>query len=484
MNRFYPSCAACQWAQRPIRGDGPQPCSILFIGEGPARDEMRRRYPFAGKSGHELNDRLLRSAHLFRPEVRITNSTCCPFPLYADKLRNPTHEEASVCASWHLGEELTTTNPTYVITLGGVAASLFRHMATGAEIDLEKEHGYAYDCYYALPSGHIVWSGWLFPMYHPAAGMRDSRMMTYTVDDFRSLPEKLQLLKLGEYTQPASRNTIQASYSELHTVAEIGTVLEQYHDSPIAVDTEYDESVVDKTPVCLTFSGMPGDGFLVGAGNSLVLDELFQFIVQKRPILVCHGMAGDLATLARMGLPVANLVPRRLFCTLQRASQLQDVSGSLKVLAYRLCGMQMRTYEEVVDPYCRAVGHAYAYDWCQTFEEAYRFTHHLKSGPRKGEGEIRWMDTTPKDLKEAYNLIVKIVREPSCSPMGRWDGWRFEIQQAVREAFGDEGIPARSINMIPRRELIDYACADADANIRIYPILRRMGYGLGRGINP
>lgn len=492
MNRHYPSCTACTWTHRPIKGDGPQPCDILFIGEGPARDEIRRGFPFAGKSGTELNERLLRKARLFRPEVRITNATLCPFPQHGDRLRNPTHEEAEVCAAWHLAEEITNTNPKYIITLGGVSAHLFKHCDTDEPIDLEKEHGYAYECYYALPSGHVVWSGWLIPMYHPAAGMRDTRMMTFSIDDFKSLPAILQLLKSGEYVPPGTRKE-ECHYRELTQVGELETVLDNYMEiiretnpyggDAIAVDTEHDESSPDKTPVCLTFSMLARTGYLINAANIQLLNYLFQFIVQSRPVLVCHGMAGDLATLSRMGLPIESLSARRLFCTLMRASQLQDVSGSLKVLAYRLCGMRMRTYEEVVDPYCRAVGHVFVYDLCKTFEEAYQFVHTLKAGPRKGETELRWMDSTPKELKEAYNLLAKIVRDPQCSPMERWDGWRHDIQEAIREMSGGLRIPARSITLIPRNELIEYACADADSNIRIYPILRARGYRIGREIN-
>lgn len=177
------SCPHCPFPRRYVVPSGLQPCSILVIGEGPARMELRYGYPFAGDSGDELSDTYLPLAGLRRHNVRVTNARLCCDPSYL----NPTKDEAFICSTHHLGLELRHTEPQVIVTLGAVAASLF------GITNLDHSHG--------IPTqGQFEhWSGWVYPIFHPAQGIRVPSLITRIRTDFLHLGACLPALLDGTY---------------------------------------------------------------------------------------------------------------------------------------------------------------------------------------------------------------------------------------------------------------------------------------------
>jgi uracil-DNA glycosylase len=94
----------------------------------------------------------------------------------------------SSCGTNHLQEEIWTVNPEIVVLAGATACSL-------VGVNLELEHGFPR---MYTGDGLWGWSGVVVPMFHPAAGMHETRYMTPLLEDWRNLGRWLR----GEWTPP------------------------------------------------------------------------------------------------------------------------------------------------------------------------------------------------------------------------------------------------------------------------------------------
>jgi len=97
-----------------VNGDGKLNAEMLFVGEGPGREEDINGKPFVGRSGSVL-DKSLQKNGIERKDIRITNCVRCRPP----ENRNPSKEELYNCKN-HLHTEIQLVNPSLVIALGRV----------------------------------------------------------------------------------------------------------------------------------------------------------------------------------------------------------------------------------------------------------------------------------------------------------------------------------------------------------------------------
>ncbi|WP_415487050.1 uracil-DNA glycosylase [Candidatus Hikarchaeum yamanae] len=97
-----------------VNGDGKMNAEILFVGEGPGREEDISGKPFVGRSGLVL-DRSLQENGISRGDVRITNCVRCRPP----ENRNPSKKELSNCKN-HLYTEIALVDPKLIVALGRV----------------------------------------------------------------------------------------------------------------------------------------------------------------------------------------------------------------------------------------------------------------------------------------------------------------------------------------------------------------------------
>lgn len=119
-----------------VPASGPQPASILIVGEAPGADEEKQGKPFVGHSGHELT-KMLQEAGILRSDVRITN-VCKYRPpgnkieLWAPKKKKdigPHHklfrgryfDPRIIEGIGELEEEIKQTKPNVVVPLGNLA---------------------------------------------------------------------------------------------------------------------------------------------------------------------------------------------------------------------------------------------------------------------------------------------------------------------------------------------------------------------------
>ena len=175
MNYWALPCPNCPNTHRAVGGEGPQPASILLIGERPGESETKYGRPFCGKTGEELDNLYLPLAGLERRDVRVCNTLLCG----ADSNKTPTDKEIAQCAPHHIPEEIELTRPEVIILLRSTACKLV------PGIKLEHMHGIPQ---HTRKVGALFgWSGWIVPCFHPSIGLHESRFMTILMDDWRGL---------------------------------------------------------------------------------------------------------------------------------------------------------------------------------------------------------------------------------------------------------------------------------------------------------
>jgi len=165
-------CPLYKSATQAVPG-GPHPdTKIVFIGEAPGHWEDQKGIPFCGRSGNLLN-KLLNRINLDRKDVFICNILKHRPP----NNRDPSPEEIETCTPW-LKQQLLIIKPKIVITLGRFAMNYFI-----PNVYISKTHG---------QPKQILWQDLdllLYPLYHPAAGLRNGSVKEDLIEDFLKIPE-------------------------------------------------------------------------------------------------------------------------------------------------------------------------------------------------------------------------------------------------------------------------------------------------------
>lgn len=108
-------CLACPLGPGRLRfvfGEGDPKARMMFVGEGPGRDEDLQGRPFVGKAG-ELLDKMIGAIGLTRGQVYIANVVKCRPP----DNRVPTGPEAAACLGY-LRRQIELIAPGVIVTLG------------------------------------------------------------------------------------------------------------------------------------------------------------------------------------------------------------------------------------------------------------------------------------------------------------------------------------------------------------------------------
>lgn len=172
------ACTACRLhenATKAVPGYGDVNAEILFIGEAPGFYEDQQGLPFVGKSGRYL-DYLLELIGLKREQVFITNVVKHRPP----DNRDPQADEIVACNHF-LKRQFEIIDPLVVATLGRF--SMAQYFPASARIS--RIHGqprYADNRAY-------------YPLYHPAAALRNPNLRHDMEDDIRRIPEILAEVK-------------------------------------------------------------------------------------------------------------------------------------------------------------------------------------------------------------------------------------------------------------------------------------------------
>lgn len=113
----YRNCNLCPLARAErssvVFGRGDADASLLFLGEGPGRDEDLQGIPFVGRSG-KLLSKTLESLSIDENSVYITNIVKCRPP----NNRAPFPNEVSTCTKLLLQKQIQIIRPKVICILG------------------------------------------------------------------------------------------------------------------------------------------------------------------------------------------------------------------------------------------------------------------------------------------------------------------------------------------------------------------------------
>lgn len=98
-----------------VFGVGNPKASVMFIGEGPGRDEDIQGEPFVGRAGQLLN-KIIEAMGMKRSDVYIGNIVKCRPP----ENRAPLPDEAATCIPF-LHQQIAVIHPKVIVCLGSIA---------------------------------------------------------------------------------------------------------------------------------------------------------------------------------------------------------------------------------------------------------------------------------------------------------------------------------------------------------------------------
>lgn len=110
-------CKLCQGRTQIVFGVGNPQAELVFVGEGPGRDEDLQGEPFVGRAGRLLTEIITKGMKMRREDVYICNVVKCRPP----ENRNPEPDEIAACEPF-LIRQLELIRPQWIVALGAFAA--------------------------------------------------------------------------------------------------------------------------------------------------------------------------------------------------------------------------------------------------------------------------------------------------------------------------------------------------------------------------
>lgn len=171
-------CRLCAARTHAVPGEGNPHARLMFIGEGPGRDEDLTGRPFVGRAG-QLLDKMIAAIGLSREEVYIANVVKCRPP----QNRAPEMDEVAACMPY-LRAQVGLIRPQVIVLLGSSALGAI----LGPEHRITRERG-----------AWLERKGVFFmPTFHPAALLRDESKKRPVWEDLKKVRDKLQELEANE----------------------------------------------------------------------------------------------------------------------------------------------------------------------------------------------------------------------------------------------------------------------------------------------
>ena len=150
------TCTLCPLAKgrtQVVFGVGNPAADLMFVGEGPGREEDLAGEPFVGRSGRLLDRLMWEEVGLTRAECYIANVVKCRPP----QNRDPAPREIEACRPY-LEEQIELIGPSVIVTLGNFASKLLLESTRG----IRELRGQVFE----RGAASVV------PTYHPAYVLR------------------------------------------------------------------------------------------------------------------------------------------------------------------------------------------------------------------------------------------------------------------------------------------------------------------------
>lgn len=432
--KLAPDCTACRLAttrKHIVWGEGPIPAPLMLVGEAPGKQEDITGRPFAmyGRSGEELTG-IIHKLGLPRDTIYISNIVKCRPPNNAD----PKPADIEACAGQFLQREIDKVQPKVIGTVGGIATRYFL-----GKVSLERVHGIPFE----REDGYTV-----VPLYHPAAGLRNPQTMLRCHQDFNALAEVLRGVRSSQHLTDSYPNPDYALRTDPMQVSAY-LVGNQY----VFVDTE----TVYNKPWSIQLSVSPGTAIVVMADDRRSLEAIQSYLCVSGVTTIVHNVLFDAEVMHQMGIH-----PSKFIDTMIMAYLLQSEPQGLKDLAYRVSGMEMSTYKDMVRQATLDKSMTYLEQVAKKFKGV------------KADPFIYWEQGTakvkqPQPIAKKADKITLDTLTKDADPRDRWTKIPDTEKAKVEEDLGPmlEGTLAD----IPFDAALYYACRDADATARIYPYL-------------
>ena len=137
-----------------VFGVGNARAKLMFVGEGPGRDEDLQAEPFVGRAGQLLTEIITKGMKMQRQDVYIANVIKCRPP----QNRNPELDEIEACQPFLL-RQIELVQPKVLVALGTFAAQTL----LGSRVPISRLRGQWHD-YHGIK---------LMPTLHPAYLLRN-----------------------------------------------------------------------------------------------------------------------------------------------------------------------------------------------------------------------------------------------------------------------------------------------------------------------
>jgi DNA polymerase len=166
-------CKLCSGRTNVVFGVGNPNADLMFIGEGPGRDEDLQGEPFVGRAGQLLTDIITKGMGMKREDVYIANVVKCRPP----ENRNPEPDEVAACEPF-LKKQIDLVRPRIIVALGKFAVQALLQ----SKVPITKLRG-QWHSYHGIK---------LMPTFHPAYLLRNPADKKLVWEDIKKVIKELR----------------------------------------------------------------------------------------------------------------------------------------------------------------------------------------------------------------------------------------------------------------------------------------------------
>ena len=166
-------CKLCSGRTHLVFGVGNPRAKLMFVGEGPGRDEDLQGEPFVGRAGQLLTDIITKGIGLRREDVYIANVVKCRPP----DNRNPEPDEVATCEPF-LKKQIELISPEIIVALGKFAVQTLLQ----SKMPITKLRG----------TWHTYEGIKLMPTFHPAYLLRNPADKKLVWEDIKKVIQEMR----------------------------------------------------------------------------------------------------------------------------------------------------------------------------------------------------------------------------------------------------------------------------------------------------
>ena len=166
-------CRLCAGRTHIVFGVGNPEAKLMFVGEGPGRDEDIQGEPFVGRAGQLLTDIITKGMGMKRQDVYIANVVKCRPP----DNRNPEPDEVAACEPF-LRKQIEIIRPKIIVGMGKFAVQTLLQ----SKAPISKLRG-NWKTYHGIK---------LMPTFHPAYLLRNPADKKLVWEDIKKVIKELQ----------------------------------------------------------------------------------------------------------------------------------------------------------------------------------------------------------------------------------------------------------------------------------------------------